>query len=162
MPCTLSFQKLMRGATSDWRWHRLHDDSVQGVTVSEPMRAAREGEISMDADRFDDLSRTIGEQADRRGVLRAAFSGALGLLGLRAFGDGALANKGFEGDKCKKNKQCGTGLKCKGAKKKKHKKDKKGRCRYKDGCGKKDDFCKNNDDCCSTRKCRDKRCRAKN
>lgn len=116
----------------------------------------------MDADQFDDLSRTIGGQPDRRSALRAAVAGALGLLGLSAAGDGALAKKGFEGDKCKKNKQCGTGLKCKGAKKKKHKKDKKGKCRYKDGCGTKDDYCKNNDDCCGSRKCRDKRCRAKN
>lgn len=116
----------------------------------------------MEPIRFDGLSRSVGEQADRRGMVRTALSGALGLLGIRALGEAVLAG-GYEGQKCKKNKNCGTGLTCKGAKKKKHKKDKKGKCRYKNGgCGKKDDYCKKNDDCCDSRKCRDNRCRAEN
>jgi len=109
----------------------------------------------MDTQRFDALSRSVGEETSRRGMLRATFGGALGLLGHGALGELALAKKkGFEGDRCKKNKECGKGLKCKGDSNKK-----KGRCRYKGGCGKKGDACKNNDDCCGSRKCRNKKCR---
>ena len=114
----------------------------------------------MDGTRFDQLTRSVGAETTRRGALRAAAAGALALLGLETLGEDALADKGYDGDKCKKNKNCGTGLQCKGSKKKR--KDNKGRCRYKDGCGKKDDYCKNNDDCCGSRKCRDKRCRGNN
>jgi hypothetical protein len=90
-------------------------------------------------------------------MLRAAAGGALGLLGLGALGEAALAKKkGFEGDRCKKNKECGKGLQCKGDN---NKNGKKGRCRYKDGCGKRKDACKKNSDCCGSRKCRHKTCK---
>lgn len=115
----------------------------------------------MDVGRFDAYSRFVGGQPDRRSVLRAVAASTLGLLGLSALDEDGLA-KGYENDKCKKNKNCGTGLKCKGAKKKKNGKDKKGKCKYKDGCGEKDDYCKQNDDCCGSRKCRDNRCRSNN
>lgn len=117
----------------------------------------------MDDSRFDVLSRSVGEETTRRGMLKAAAGGVLGLLGLGALGERGLAGNKFEGQKCQKNKNCGTGLKCKGAKKKKNGKNKKGKCRYKDGnCGDKGDTCRNNDDCCGSRKCRDNSCRSKN
>lgn len=116
----------------------------------------------MDGDRFDSLSRSVGEETSRRGMLKAAAGGALGLLGLGAVSDGVWAGKGFDGNKCKKNKNCGKGLECRGAKKKKNGKDKKGKCRYTDGCGDKGDLCKNNSDCCGSRKCRNNSCRSKN
>jgi hypothetical protein len=112
----------------------------------------------MDANRFDRLSRAVGDQMDRRGMFKAAAGGALGLLGLSVL-DGDVSAKGFDGDRCKKNKNCGTGLECRGSKKKR--KDNKGKCRYRDGCGDKGDACQNNDDCCGSRKCRDKECRGK-
>ncbi|MFN8594041.1 MAG: hypothetical protein U0031_21515 [Thermomicrobiales bacterium] len=114
----------------------------------------------MDGEQFDDLSRSVGEETSRRGMIRAAAGGALGLLGIGVVAEEALAKKGYDGDKCKKNKDCLKGLKCKGDKN--NNKNKKGRCRYKDGCGKKDDACKKNDDCCGSRKCRNRKCRAKN
>jgi hypothetical protein len=116
----------------------------------------------MDDDRFDVLSKSVGEETSRRGMLKAAAGGVLGLLGLGALSDGVWAGKGFDGQKCKKNKNCGTGLECRGAKKKKNGKDKKGKCRYKNGCGDKGDLCKNNDDCCGSRKCRNNNCRSNN
>lgn len=114
----------------------------------------------MDGHRFDLLTRSVGAETTRRGALRAAAGGALALLGLQTLNEEALAEKGFDGDRCKKNKNCGAGLFCKGGKKKR--KNNKGRCRYQDGCGKKGDYCKNNSDCCGTRKCRNDRCRGQN
>ena len=113
----------------------------------------------MDAGQFDDLTRSVGEQPDRRGMLKATIAGALGLLGLGALSEDALG-KGFDGQKCKKNKNCKTGLKCKGSKKKRKKN--KGRCRYNGGCGKTGDACRNNADCCGSRKCRNNNCRSQN
>lgn len=111
----------------------------------------------MDERRFDDLTRTIGEQTDRRGMLKAATGGALGLLGLSALGRGAAAQevsaegKGFKGSKCDKSKECKKGLVCKNNK-----------CKYKKNCGgKKGDACRNTNDCCSGKnlKCKNKTCK---
>jgi hypothetical protein len=110
----------------------------------------------MDDKRFDALSRMVGEQSSRRAAVKATVGGALGLLGLRVLDEDALG-KGFDGQKCKKNKNCKTGLFCQGSKKKRKKN--KGRCRYDDGCGKNGDACRNNDDCCGSRKCRNNNCR---
>ena len=68
----------------------------------------------MDANRFDALSRIVGEQANRRDALKATVGGALGLLGLTVLDEDALG-KGYDGQKCKKNKNCKTGLHCKAA-----------------------------------------------
>lgn len=110
----------------------------------------------MDDVRFDDLSRSIGEQTDRRGMLKAAAGGTLALLGVGALGRAAAAqdvsaeSNGFDGDKCKNNNDCKKGLKCKGN----------GRCEYKKGCGgKKGDACKNNGDCCGKLRCKNKKCK---
>lgn len=112
----------------------------------------------MDGKRFDYLTRSLGEQTDRRGMARAAAGGALALLGLGALGSEAFAknnnNKsgGFEGDTCDTNSDCRKGLRCKGA----------GRCRYKANCGgKQGDACKNSGDCCNGLRCKNDKCKKK-
>ena len=106
----------------------------------------------MDTDRFDDMTRDVGEQTHRRGMLKAAVGGALGLLGLGALGDVVLARKGFRNDKCKKSKDCKKGLRC----------NHNNRCKYKKNCGgKKNDACKKNKDCCGGFKCRGQKCKKK-
>ena len=62
----------------------------------------------MDANQFDALSRAVGAQNDRRGLLKRAAVGGLGLLGLAAGGDDALAKK------CKNNGQCPKAIPCRG------------------------------------------------
>jgi hypothetical protein len=92
----------------------------------------RSQEESMDANRFDDLSRMVGEDADRRGLLKAAAGGALGLLGIAALGGDALAKK------CNNNNDCGNNEKCKNRE-----------CRKK---------CNNNKDCKNDEKCKNGVC----
>ncbi|MDQ2654457.1 MAG: hypothetical protein M3Z20_15610 [Chloroflexota bacterium] len=109
----------------------------------------------MDTNRFDNISRMIGEQTDRRGMLKTAAGGALGVLGLGAVSRVALgqdveAEKGFKGQPCKRNKSCKRGLIC----------NVDGRCEYKAGCGgKKNDACKKNRDCCGGFQCTNKKCK---
>jgi len=114
-------------------------------------------EECVDANRFDALTRTIGEQTTRRTMLKTAAGSALAALGMGALGrvalgqDVAVESNGFKGDKCKKNKDCKKGLQCKNKK-----------CKYKHGCGgKKGDACKNNGDCCGGFKCKGKKCKKK-
>ena len=45
----------------------------------------------MDANGFDALARAVGAPTDRRGLLKRAAVGGLGLLGLAAVRDGARA-----------------------------------------------------------------------
>jgi hypothetical protein len=107
--------------------------------------------------RFDRLSRTIGAQTDRRGMLKAAAGGTLALLGVGALGRPAAAaqdvtaeSNGFKGDKCDNNNDCKKGLRC----------GNNGRCEYKKNCGgKKGAACKNNGDCCGNLRCKNKRCK---
>ena len=112
----------------------------------------------MDDSRFDRLSRMVGEQTDRRGMLKAVAGGTLamvsaGVLGRTAFAQDVEAeSNGFKGDKCKKNNDCKKGLKC----------GSNDRCKYKKNCGgKKGDACKNNGDCCGDLRCKNKRCKRK-
>ena len=106
----------------------------------------------MDTERFDDMTRAVGEETNRRGMLKAAVGGALGLLGLGALQDVVLASSGFKGDSCNKNKDCKKGLKCQNGK----------RCKYKKNCGgKKKDACQKNKDCCGGLKCRGRKCKKK-
>ena len=113
----------------------------------------------MDADRFDRLARNVGEQTDRRNMLKTAAASALALTGMGALGRVAFgqevsaeANKGYKGDKCKNNSDCKKGLKCNSHDK----------CEYKNSCGgKKGDACKKNKDCCGGFKCKGKKCKKK-
>ena len=86
-------------------------------------------------ERFDAWTRERGAQQDRRGTLKTATIGALGLLGLSSVLDDALAKK-----KCKKNKDCNDGKKCKG-----------GKCVQ----------CTNNGDCKKKQKCKNNKCKKK-
>ena len=116
----------------------------------------------MEADGFDRLARVVGDQTDRRSMLKTAAASALALTGMGALGRVAFGqdvaaennNNGFKGDKCKNNSDCKKGLKC----------NSNDRCEYKNNCGgKKNDACKNNGDCCKNDnlKCKNKKCKRK-
>lgn len=113
----------------------------------------------MDDSRFDALSRAIGEQTDRRRMLKTATAGTLAAVGLGALGRVALGqdvvseSSGFKGDDCDENNDCKKGLVCD---------FERGKCEYKRNCGgKKGDACKNNGDCCKGKnlKCKSRKCK---
>ena len=117
----------------------------------------------MDANRFDSLTRRIGEQTNRRDMLKTAAAGALAVTGFGAFGRAALGqdvsaeDQGFKGDDCDNNGDCKKGLVCK-------QKNNRKRCEYKKGCGgKKNAACKKNGDCCKNKnlKCQNRKCKRK-
>ncbi len=91
----------------------------------------------MDANRFDTFSRAVGAQTGRRGLLKTAAVGGLGLLGLAVAGDEALARK------CKNNGDCKNDQICKNKK-----------------C--KNVQCKNSGDCGKNKKCKNNKCKKKN
>lgn len=126
----------------------------------------------MDDCRFDNWTRMVSEQTDRRTAVKGLAGGAAALLtlaraqlGLAQEADVTIeANCKGSDAKCNKDKEC-CSKKCK-----KHKKGRKGKCvcagsgagckrdqgccsgKCKDGkcrCGDKGDICKNNGDCCS-------------
>ncbi len=112
----------------------------------------------MDSKRFDALARHIGEQTNRRSMMKTAAGGTLALLGLGALGQAALGqnvsaeSNGFDGDDCVENADCKRGLICNSG----------GRCEYKKNCGgKKNDARKNNNDCCNGKnlKCQNRKCK---
>jgi hypothetical protein len=85
-------------------------------------------------DRFDTWTKHLGAQQDRRGLLKTAAVGAMGLLGVAALSDDALAKK------CNNNNDCNGKDKCKG-----------GKCVE----------CKNNGNCKKNEKCKQGKCRHK-
>jgi len=102
----------------------------------------RNGE-QMDANRFDTIARVVGSSADRRDLLKAAAGSALGLVGLSALADGALAaDVGAEARDCTKDKDCKNKEVCD---------TKKNKC-----VG-----CNNNKDCKNNRKCKNNKCQHK-
>ncbi len=113
----------------------------------------------MDTNRFDNISRQIGEQTDRRGMLKTAAGGTLALLGMGALSRAALgqdieAEGGYKGQNCKKDANCKKGLTCNISR---------GKCEYKKNCGgKKGDACKKNKDCCGGFQCKNKKCKRNN
>jgi hypothetical protein len=108
----------------------------------------------MDADRFDALSRALGTQSRRRGMLKAAAGGALGLVGLSGLTDRALAKK------CNKDKDCNGNDVCDN--------DKCVECKNDDDCSG-NDLCDNNEcvecinnsDCKSNQRCKNNSCKKK-
>jgi len=115
----------------------------------------------MDSNRFDTLARRIGEQTNRRNMMKTAAGGTLALLGLGAVGQAALGqdvnaeSSGFDGDDCSENADCKRGLIC----------NSDGSCEYKRNCGgKKNDACKKNNDCCSGKNvtCSNRKCKRNN
>ena len=66
------------------------------------------------SDRFDACARHLGAQDDRRGLLRAAAAGSLGLLGLTALQDDATAGplSAASNRDCRNNNDCGKNQQC--------------------------------------------------
>ena len=127
----------------------------------------------MDGKRFDYLTRQVGQQADRRTMVKTALGGSLALLGLGGLTQQSEArnnnnNKknrranqtGYEDDPCATSDDCLQGLRCEGAREGIAPgyptpieipviTGKPGRCRYKKSCGgERGDACKRNGDCC--------------
>jgi hypothetical protein len=127
----------------------------------------RREEVQMDDKRFDYLTRQVGQQADRRTMVKTAVGGTLALLGLAGFAgqsEGKNNNSrrtGFKDDPCATNDECLQGLTCEGARTGIAPgfptpidlpviTGKPGRCRYKKSCGgERGDVCRRNDDCCN-------------
>ena len=115
----------------------------------------------MDHNRFDHLTRAVGEQTDRRRMLKTAAAGTLVALGMSSVSRVALGQdvtaeaNGFEGDSCVDSSDCKKGLRCD---------TNRGRCEYRNKCGgKKGHACKRNSDCCNGRNltCQNRRCKRK-
>ena len=73
----------------------------------------------MDANRFDNLTRNVGEQKSRRTMIKAAAGSTLAVLGIGAVGRVALGQdvsaeaRGFRRDDCSRNANiCRQGLQC--------------------------------------------------
>jgi hypothetical protein len=97
----------------------------------------------VDAKRFDTIARVVGSSSDRRGLFKAAGGGALGLVGLSALTDSALADEVVtEARSCTKDKDC----------------------KNKDVCDKKKNKCvecNKNNDCKNNQKCKSHQCKNK-
>jgi hypothetical protein len=106
----------------------------------------------VDDRQFDNMTRVVGLQSNRRSMLKAAAGGVLGLVGLSALADGALAAK------CKKDKDCSSNQVCANKKCVECKSDRncsdKSICK-KNRCVRK---CRNNSDCNNTEFCVQKVC----
>ena len=133
----------------------------------------------MDDTSFDRLSRQVGQQADRRTMLKTAVGGTLALLGLGGFAglvEGKNNNSrrtGFKDDPCATSADCLKGLTCEGARQGIAPgfptpidipaiNGKSGRCRYKKSCGgERGDVCRRNGDCCNGQNltCDNNRCK---
>ena len=106
----------------------------------------------MDDRQFDDMTRVLGRQSGRRGMLKAAAGGVLGLVGLSALTDGALARK------CKNDKDCPSSKVCHNKKCVECKSDRNcsgGSICKKNKCVRK---CQNNTDCNRNEFCVKKEC----
>jgi hypothetical protein len=132
----------------------------------------------VDDKRFDYLTRQVGQQADRRTMVKTALAGTLALLGLGGLSQQSEArnnrnnnnnnNKknrranqtGYEDDPCATSDDCLKGLRCMGAQQGIDPgfptpieippiTGRPGRCRYRQNCGgERGDACKRNGDCC--------------
>jgi len=115
--------------------------------------------VGMDEKRFDQLSRFVGDQTDRRHMLRAAAGSVLAAAGLvalarTALGEDVIAeSRGYKGDPCDDSTDCRTGLVCNQSR---------GKCQYRKACGGlKKDACKKDGDCCQQQNlvCTNHRCK---
>ena len=133
----------------------------------------------MDDKRFDYLTRQVGQQANRRRMVKTALGGTLALLGLGGLQQQTQARNnrrnrtGYEDDLCATSDDCLQGLRCEGAREGIAPgfptpieipiiTGKPGRCRYKKSCGgERGDACKRNGDCCNgdNLTCDDNRCK---
>jgi hypothetical protein len=105
----------------------------------------------VDANRFDAIARVVGTSSDRRGLLKTVAGGALGLVGLSALSEAALAKCKNDND-CNGNDVCDHDKCVECAKNKDCKDDK--RCEN-NKCVecKKNSDCKNNQRCNNNNKC---------
>jgi len=82
---------------------------IVSITSTRDVVPGDRKDVGMDGDRFDGLTRHLSQR--RRNLLQIAAIGAMGMLGLAAFGDEALAKQ------CDTNKDCPKGNpRCKGGK----------------------------------------------
>ena len=137
----------------------------------------------MDPKRFDRLARHVGDQSDRRHIVKVAASGALALLGLGAARTRSQAASGRDGDSCSTSADCETGLICQGASSgllggiiaegpygppaaSSIFGPREGTCRYRSGddCARSGQYCRNNSDCCNGLNlvCRGQECQRRN
>jgi hypothetical protein len=132
----------------------------------------------MDDKQFDSLTRQVGQQANRRTMVKTALGGTLALLGVGGLAGQSDARNnrnnrrtGYEDDPCAANDDCLQGLTCKGARQGIAPgfptpidvpviTGKEGTCEYKKACGgEQGDACRRNDDCCDDLTCDNNRCR---
>jgi hypothetical protein len=108
-------------------------------------------EDRVESKHFDSLTRTIGEQTNRRGALKVAAAGTLSVLGLGAVGRVALGqdvtaeSRGYKGDSCTDTgkRKCRKGLFCD---------PNTTTCQYSRNCGgTKGAACQGNGQCCQRR-----------
>ena len=136
----------------------------------------------MDDNRFDDLTRRVGRQTDRRVMFKTTAGGALALLGLGAARRGVGAQSGREGGNCFTNADCEIGLVCEGGglsfigqligegygppSAETFFGPIPGTCRYRSGdnCAHSGQFCRNDVDCCNSLNlvCRNAKCQRDN
>jgi Cys-rich repeat protein len=108
----------------------------------------------MDAGRFDAISRALGTETRRRGMLKAAAGGALGVLGVSRLTDSAQARRCKTDNDCNRNDVC--------------KKQKCVECKSDKDCSK-GNFCDRNQcveciknrDCKSNQRCTNGKCKSK-
>jgi hypothetical protein len=108
----------------------------------------------MDSDRFDAISRVLGAQARRRGMLKVAAGGALGMLGLSRLSDRALAKRCDKNNDCSGNDVCDRNrcVECKND----------NNCSNKDRCDNNRCVeCIRNKDCKKNERCTNQRCQRK-
>jgi hypothetical protein len=160
------------------RCRQLIQDECIIACQRRPETVALLEDISMEDRDFDSLTRQVGEQADRRTMVKTALGGTLALLGIGGLSrqsearnnnnnknngkNNRRANQtGYEDDPCATSADCLKGLRCQGARAGIDPgfptlidlpviTGKPGRCRYKKSCGgEQGDACKRKDDCCS-------------
>ena len=130
----------------------------------------------MDDKNFDWLTRQVGEQTDRRTMIKTALGSALALAGLGGLAqqsEGRRLRGGFEDDPCATSADCRKGLQCRGARTGLAPgfpvlgggvslpviTGAAGTCQYRQGCGgERGDACRRNDNCCDDLICDNNRC----
>ncbi|MCC2630061.1 MAG: Dickkopf N-terminal cysteine-rich region [Thermomicrobiales bacterium] len=115
----------------------------------------------MDNNRFDNLTRYIGEQKTRRNMIKAAAGSTLAVLGMGAARrvalgqDVSIESTGYQNDACVDSGDCRRGLRCDTTLNNP-------KCVYRRNCGgKKGDACKTDGQCCNGRNltCDNRKCK---
>jgi hypothetical protein len=107
----------------------------------------------VEKNRFDAITRAVGAQSDRRGMVKAAAGGILGLAGLSVMSDGALARR------CDRDRDCRGDDVCDRDRNRCVECLKNRDCKGNDVCEKHDNVCvecKNNKQCSNDERCNNK------